>query len=785
MGCYGTRYLKDEEKLFHKQKIAGNDKISKDDLAEFYQAKPNRQIFGLWSMYVWFYETGKSAFKLEKYQAKIADINEKYDHKNKNTDGNAKKVKRIERKRNKKISKVEKNIEEGNLFMRWGEPLAILDSQAIEKTTAQLQLLLESRGYFRSETDFQVTFRNKKARISYNVVENRPYVIDSLVLRSNNQRITALINAFQEESLLQKGENYDQENLTNETNRIEKLLKDNGYFDFGKRFIDFDVDTAYGDHQVAIRTVISEDPEGTHRIFKIDSVLFTTDANIRNLNQERYNINFNGITYKYFQDLYSLKVLDRRIFLKPGQLYSLANTRETQRQLTNMNVFRFVNVNYDSTGGKFVVNVFASPRKRQQFTSEMGVTLTYGVPGPFLDVGYVVRNIFHGLENLQFSVRGAIEGVPSATDFTNVLATTEVGINTSLIIPQFLIPGSQTIKNRFGHFNPKTIISGGFQIVDRPEYNRKSLNASINYTWSNERTRTYSLYLADVKLINTNFKDSIFHARLLELQQEGNNLINSFLPSFVSSTIFSAAYNFGEYGIRKSSGSFLRFGLESGGTLLNFFGTDFLSNRNLEYYKYLRADIDFRKRVNMSSSLVLAYRLTFGGAYAYSKDQVIPYEKYFFAGGATGVRAWRPRRLGPGSFTPTDSEGNVSYDVEQPGEILLESGIELRQSLSGILEGALFVDAGNIWVIRETDTRKQQGGDLNEFYKEIALGAGAGIRFDFTYFLFRIDAAWKIYDPARIEGNRFIWSPGYNTDPVSRAQGNEAPLINFAIGYPF
>jgi len=242
-----------------------------------------------------------------------------------------------------------------------GEPLTILDSQAIKKTTTQLRLFLESKGYFRSETDYQVTFSNKKARVNYNVVENRPYIIDSLVLRSNNQRITALINAFQEESLLQEGENYDQENLTNETNRIENLLRDNGYFDFGKRFIDFDVDTAYGDHKVAIRTVISEAPEGTHRIFKIDSVLFTTDANLRNLNQERYNINFNGITYKYFRDMYSLKVLDRRIFLKPGQLYSLANTRETQRQLTNMNVFRFVNVNYDSTGGGICSQCFCKP----------------------------------------------------------------------------------------------------------------------------------------------------------------------------------------------------------------------------------------------------------------------------------------------------------------------------------------------------------------------------------------------------------------------------------------
>ena len=397
----------------------------------------------------------------------------------------------------------------------------------------------------------------------------------------------------------------------------------------------------------------------------------------------------------------------------------------------------------------------------------------------------MVRNVFHGLENLQLTIRVCIEGVPSANDFTQILATTDAGFNVSLTFPQFLIPGGQVVKNKYGRFNPKTRISSGFNLSDRPEYNRRGLVASIDYSWSNDQKRNYTIYLADVKFINTDFKDSTFLARLEELQREGNNLINSFLPSFVSSTIFSAAYNFGEYGVKNNSGSFLRFGLESGGTLLNLIGADFLTNRNLEHYKYLRADIDFRKRTNISSSTVIAYRFNLGGAYAYSKERVLPYEKYFFSGGATSIRAWRPRRLGPGSFTPVGNDGNVSYNLEQPGEILFETSVEIRKDISKILEGALFVDAGNTWVIRNSDNRKSLGGGLNDFYSEIAVGAGAGIRFDFTFFLFRLDAAFKIYDPARQKGNRFVLSNEFFNDPVNAAQGNEFPLINFAIGYPF
>ena len=778
--------MKDDEKLLYKQKITGNDRVKRDELNKFFQQKPNRHIMGMWAMYLWLHETGKKSFEPEKYSLKIEKINLKYNEKYSKVEGNVKKENRVEKKRSKKIRKVEKTIREGNLLMRWGEPIVLLDTQKISKSASQIQLYLNSKGYFRSATNYDIAYHNKKVRVTYTINEGLPYIIDSLILKADNTALHALINAFEDQSLLRKGDRYDQIKLSDENTRIENLLKDNGYFDFHRRYISFEIDTTKGNHKIAIRTVISDPGEGKrHRVFKIDSIIFTTDANVKNLSEERDNFSYNGITYNYYKDIYSFRVMDRRIFLRPGNLYSKSNTFETQRQLTNMNIFRFVNVNYDTTGGRFVANVFASPRKRQQFTSELGVIVTYGYPGPFLDVGYVVRNVFHGLENLQFNIRGGIEGVPSATDFTKILATTDAGFNVSLTFPQFLIPGGQVVKNKYGRFNPKTRISSGFNLSDRPEYNRRGLVASIDYSWSNDQKRNYTIYLADVKFINTDFKDSTFLARLEELQREGNNLINSFLPSFVSSTIFSAAYNFGEYGVKNNSGSFLRFGLESGGTLLNLIGADFLTNRNLEHYKYLRADIDFRKRTNISSSTVIAYRINLGGAYAYSKERVLPYEKYFFSGGATSIRAWRPRRLGPGSFTPVGNDGNVSYNLEQPGEILFETSVEIRKDISKILEGALFVDAGNTWVIRNSDNRKSLGGGLNDFYSEIAVGAGAGIRFDFTFFLFRLDAAFKIYDPARQKGNRFVLSNEFFNDPVNAAQGNEFPLINFAIGYPF
>ena len=338
--------MKDDEKLLYKQKITGNDRVKRDELNKFFQQKPNRHIMGMWAMYLWLHETGKKSFEPEKYSLKIEKINLKYNEKYSKVEGNVKKENRVEKKRSKKIRKVEKTIREGNLLMRWGEPIVLLDTQKISKSASQIQLYLNSKGYFRSATNYDIAYHNKKVRVTYTINEGLPYIIDSLILKADNTALHALINAFEDQSLLRKGDRYDQIKLSDENTRIENLLKDNGYFDFHRRYISFEIDTTKGNHKIAIRTVISDPGEDKrHRVFKIDSIIFTTDANVKNLSEERDNFSYNGITYNYYKDIYSFRVMDRRIFLRPGNLYSKSNTFETQQQLHNRNICRFVNVN--------------------------------------------------------------------------------------------------------------------------------------------------------------------------------------------------------------------------------------------------------------------------------------------------------------------------------------------------------------------------------------------------------------------------------------------------------
>ncbi|MCI0750693.1 MAG: outer membrane protein assembly factor, partial [Flammeovirgaceae bacterium] len=234
------------------------------------------------------------------------------------------------------------------------------------------------------------------------------------------------------------------------------------------------------------------------------------------------------------------------------------------------------------------------------------------------------------------------------------------------------------------------------------------------------------------------------------------------------------------------------------GTIFNFIDTKPVDDQGLQTFKYLRGNVDLRQITSLTKVTSLAFRLNGGVAYSYASSPSLPYEKFFFAGGSNSVRAWRPRRLGPGSFRPNfsadpDADGIYDYNIEQPGEVLLEASIELRNKLFGFVEGAVFIDAGNVWTIEErlkTDPETSliiQNGNskfnVKTFAEEIGVGTGFGLRFDFTFLILRFDVGIKVYDPARIEGQRFVLDDVKFFKPFTN--GKEPVIYNVGIGYPF
>jgi outer membrane protein assembly factor BamA len=503
--------------------------------------------------------------------------------------------------------------------------------------------------------------------------------------------------------------------------------------------------------------------------------------------------------------MYSTRILSQRVFIHAESLYSRATTLNTQRQLANLGIFKFVNINYDTSGAKFVANIFTSPLNRYSWSNEAGLTVTQGFPGPYYNMSFLKRNLFGGLEIFELNGRFGFEGVSAATEKENIYKSVTGNLNASVTFPQFLFPMSAAAIIRLGKYNPKTKVLAGYTYTDRPEYNRRTTTFSHTYTWENGRTSQYSFTLANLNIIRSTINPSTnFDSVLNALRDQGNNLINTFNPSFVSSLIFSWTWNPNEYGNTTDNSMFLRTSVESGGTTLNFIKLGNNENfEGLQLYKYLRFNVDFRRNRILNNNSVLAYRVNTGLAWSYIDGDFLPYEKYFFAGGSNSVRAWRPRRLGLGSYPPILSsderaDGLFDYSFEKPGEILLEGSIELRQKLFGFVSGAVFLDWGNVWSFREirrdsavleASNQPQWTGqgsskfNFDTFYKEIGIGTGFGLRFDFSFLVLRLDAGIKVYDPARQKNDRFVLDNVKFFKPFGF--GREPVIFNVGIGYPF
>lgn len=787
--CLGTRHLSEGEYLLFKQSISGNKAIPKSELEQLYLQKPNKKILLFpFAPYVWIYQLGVNSFDSAKVEARIQRIENKFNAKRMRHEDNPGRIERLQLAEARKREKMERDLREGNMLMRWGEPLAVFNLDQAEATRLNLATFLQTRGFFRSNVELEVRYENQLAHVTYAVNEEQAFLVDTLRYQSSDSTLLRIIKGSSENSMIATGEPYIQEDLTAERERIEILLRNNGYFDFSRQYIVYEVDTNRVPGWVAITMIIrSPARRGFHRVFAVDSVNFVTDAGAADAALQRQIMSYNRITYQFFRKKFSQKVLDQRVFIVSDSLYSLNNTLATQRQLALLDNFKFININYDTTGGRFVANIFTSPLPKFQATNEVGLNVTQGFPGPFYNLTFVNRNVFNGLENLELGAFFGFEGVAAVTT-NDVFRSLDAGAKLSLVFPQFLfVPFSQEHKRKLGRLNPNTIARLGYSYTNRPEYIRNSLNTSLIFNWQKERRRIYSLTLPEIGRINTPFKRADFDSLLQILEAEGNQLQRAFNPSFVSSINFFMMFNFNPDDIYGSRSSLLKLYGETGGTMFNLFTPTFLERNGLEYYKYLKGSADFRRHVSLGGVKGLATRLHLGLAVPYGENKALPYEKYFFAGGSTSIRAWQPRRLGPGSASPPlnpdpESQGLFDYRFERPGEILLEASAEFRSRLIGFVDWAFFVDAGNVWRLYQQALQVGADFQFDRFYKEIALGTGLGLRFNFSFLVIRFDWGVKIYDPARPEGERWL------IDNISwQTPGGEPgqAVWNIAIGYPF
>ncbi|MEJ0030866.1 MAG: BamA/TamA family outer membrane protein [Bacteroidota bacterium] len=808
-GCLGTKYLQKDQKLLNRQYTKAPRGLSTEGMSELYVQKPNRKLLGLTGHYlVWMYYPGQRAFNDPKsrhskdhFIKRKEELAQKFDRRIDQADDPRKKQS-LQFRKQKRTDALTKKIENGNLFMQWGEPAAVFDTAAVRLTTARINTFLFNKGYFKNSVAATPKIYRRTVTVVYNIHPGPHYLYDTLIYQIPDTTVLKYVKQSEDKSKIRQGRSYEQAGIATERERIDLMLKDLGYYDFSRQYIDFDVDTSYKTpkHLVAVLVKIANPARRDyHKQFIVDSVAMQPDAGIQiPPTVKRFSKVYRDITFNYYHDLYSRKVLSQRIFIHKDSLYSRTKTFDTQRQLANLDVFKFVNVNYDTSGGRFVASIFTSPLERYAWSNEAGVSLTQGFPGPYYSLSFKKRNLFRGLETFELTGRFGFEGVASAADRNNVYKSTEANGNASITFPQFLFPLPANASYRLGRFNPRTKLLAGYTYTDRPEYTRSIATVSNTYNWEASKKAQYSFTLVNLNVIRStkrgNF-DSLLNALYTE---QGNNLRNSFKPSFVSSMIFQVIWNPKNYGNAETNSFFLRAAAESGGTFFNFFDPAFIKQEGLEIYKYVRLSVDYRHIKVMDKHTVAAFRFNSGVGYSYGANGTLPYEKFFFAGGSNSVRAWRPRRLGIGTYPPQLSanptkDGLFDYRYEKPGQVLIEGSVELRKKLFGFVNGAVFIDAGNVWSFSETAPAKASATTaewagstkfkVKDFYKQFGVGTGFGLRFDFTFLVLRLDAGIKAYDPGRDQGDRFVLNRFRFFKPFGTER--EPVIYNVGIGYPF
>ena len=687
-----------------------------------------------------------------------------------------------------KLESLEKILEYGNALMRTGNPVVLLDSSLVEKSSKNMKGYLVNHGFFDAEVDFSISTKDKKASISYEVEENKPYLLDSVYTRVDNPEIQSLLSNFSSNSFIKKGQIYNQDNITEERNRLEELLKNKGYYMFSKSYINF---IAYQDtaaKSIRIEQVIQKPTFAeSHQVYTLDSIRLRINPPTDEFADRQIQTKYQGIDFSFYRDRYSAKILASRIQLQKGKPYNRIDALETQRLINSLDLFRFVNITFDTLGTSLTAAIYTQPNQKYQLTNQLGMTITEQLPGPFFSTALRNRNFFRAGELLELNFRAGLEGVASATG-QGVYQSSEINTSLSVIFPRFLIPFSPKTLQQLGKYNPNTRVQFGYLSTNRPEYNRNAIKGQLGYTWATRNNRqSFTINAADVSYIRTPYIQDEFLGILENLQNDGNNLIWSFLPSLISSFSGQTLINFNRYGdFSARKASLLRIFGESGGTTLNLTNVRRNDSPDINYanFQWLKGQVDYRRYYPISKKQTLAYRLNFGMSRPYGVSVgILPYEKYFFAGGGTSIRAWQARRLGPGSSTPiTGPGGNYDYRNEQPAEMILESMFEYRRKLFSYFDMAVFLDAGNSWMIGRDDARPGADFRYDRFYKEIAVGTGIGLRMDFDFLVIRLDLATKALDPARQEGQRWILDNIRFNKPLGE---KGQTVFNFGIGYPF
>lgn len=729
-----------------------------------------------------------------------------------------------------------------NLLKRVGEPPVIIDSSRTNKTLERLEGYFGSKGYFNNSASYSLvpSKRKRRAEINYSVALGKPYLLDSITTAIASKSLDSIYKNKLDDVLIKQGDQFDLATFTAERQRITNLFRNSGVYNFQESSINYSISrdtSAVGNDQnmdilLNIKNLTNGNDTTSQKEYKVShfnkinvfaDYQFGDDAS-----------SMDSITYKdytiYFKEKlkYKPKALTDAIFFKKDSIYRDLDYVRTNRQITNLNTFKYPSIKFDEMdeGNSLIANVFLAPRPKYSLDTSLELSRSnIQQIGTAFSAAIITRNVFGGAETLSLSARGSIGLLDE--DISGETFTSEIGGDINLTFPRIWFPFN-TEKIIPYYMLPQTRLSVGTNFQRNLGLDRQSLNSVLGYNWSPTGFQKNTLELLNIEFVDNSDPDDFFRVYQNtyddlneiadtfednpdlagEYDEDSNLIIPEGATNFIETVtqpgfdidnddlqevrsiaerqerltqnnlIFASNFTFqknNRQGINDNSFFQYSIRFESAGNLLSAITNVIPFEKNdsgqrlvygVPFSQYLKTDFDFIKHWRAGNQQVLAFHAFAGIAIPYGNADNIPFVRSYFGGGANDNRAWNVYSLGPGRTQNVNDFNEANFK--------LAFNLEYRFPIVGDIKGALFTDAGNIWNV--FDNVEDEDATFNGFQSlgDIALGTGFGLRYDFTYFVIRLDTGFKAHDPSLTGSER--WFPNF---------GLGQAVYNIGINYPF
>ncbi|AOW22120.1 hypothetical protein LPB138_13560 [Urechidicola croceus] len=824
--CNAVKYVADNEHLLIKNTITVNNKKNVDnEVSDYLIQRPNRLVAGM-PIALHFYNWGNKDFltDYEKWKDSFPG-KEKF------------LTKTFSEKQARGFRNAKYNINQW--FFKNGEAPVILDSTKTKLTAQNLQQHFINEGYFRTKIKFKENRKNnKRATVEYTISTGKIFHLDTISTNIKTPILDSIFETHKNKSLIQKGKIFKYSYFEEEADRITKLYRNSGIYHFSRNSIGFDADSTANSFKSNILLNIDDRIiEANDSIFRIpyaiknvSKIEIYTDYSF-NRKDEKYNtvLNRNGYTFYAHDSLkYNPKLLLNSVFIEPKSLYKDSNRDLTRKHLRGLQNFRLVDIQYQEIANdSLVAKIYLTPYKKYSFATNAELTHSnvkqLGVSGK---ISILNRNTFKGSEILRLSVQGSFFNTSrdAALKDDSFFNAWEFGGDISLEIPRILFP-LNTDKFILKSMSPKTQFTLGTSYQKNIGLDKRKFTGIIDYNWQSSRTNKHKVELINAQYISNLNKESYFDIYSSEFNDltaiseviaetttipsnnydiDGNLIPDNFIDFITNSTngiqtsnpveynsvqniqkrkniitedalvpVFSYEFTYNNsLNYKDNDFTFFRARIANSGGITSFLAKKSENSgkreiRGTPVAQYFKTDFEFKRFWGNSSDNALAFRSLIGIAIPYGNSDDIPFSRSYFIGGANDLRAWKIYDLGPGSI-----QNGLEYNV---GSLKLLTSLEYRFKIINSVKGALFIDAGNIWDITNTDLTESEG-KFHGFksIKDIAVGSGFGVRYDFNFLVLRLDLGFKTYEPYLSNENK--WFNNFNFGHA---------VWNIGINYPF